>query len=615
MPGMSDGQGAGNPTVTSAFKVALVHQGLVVVLIVAVVGLCWNVLRAAQLRRAAAGEATEGASVWGLLPTEPAARRLLRVSFGLLWIFDGVLQGQLSMPLGLVPRGIDPAASTSASWVEHLVESVAAVWSYHPVSAAAATVWIQIGIGVWLLAAPRGSWSRLGGLVSLGWGLIVWVFGEAFGGVFAPGLTWLFGAPGAALFYCAAGVLVALPERDWASRRLGTRMLRLMGLFFVGMAVLQAWPGRGFWQGKAGTSSPGTLAGMVQQMAHTPQPRLVASLVAAFAGFDDAHGWAVNLFVVAALGTIGSTFLSARPAAVRAGVVAGVVLCLADWIFIEDLGFMGGVGTDPNSMIPMALLFIAGYVAVTRRPAVDGSAVVAISTASPPHQQWRERWRASPTYALRSIVALGAVGVTLLGAVPMAAAATDRHADPLLAEAVDGTPQATDTPAPAFALVDQSGRPVSLASLRGRTIGLTFLDPVCTSDCPLIAQEFREADGMLGSDARRVELLAIDANPAYLQPSFLAAFDRQEGLDGLSNWRYLTGPRAELEHLWAAYGCEVSYEPGGAMIDHSDIAYVIDARGRTRFILDADPGAGDAAMRSSFAVTLTNALKRALPSS
>ena len=35
---------------------------------------------------------------------EPAARRLLRVSFGFIWVFDGILQGKSSMPLGMIPR-------------------------------------------------------------------------------------------------------------------------------------------------------------------------------------------------------------------------------------------------------------------------------------------------------------------------------------------------------------------------------------------------------------------------------------------------------------------------------------------------------------------------------
>jgi len=58
---------------------------------------------------------------------------------------------------------------------------------------------------------------------------------------------------------------------------------------------------------------------------------------------------------------------------------------------------------------------------------------------------------------------------------------------------------------------------------------------VCVSDCPLIAQEFRQADGLLGSTARRVALVAVVANPVYRAGAYLVAFDRQEGLQLLSN--------------------------------------------------------------------------------
>jgi hypothetical protein len=121
--------------------------------------------------------------------------------------------------------------------------------------AGASAVWIQVGIGIWLLAAARGPLSRLAGLVSVGWGLVVWVFGESFGGIFAPGLTWLFGAPGAVLIYAVAGALIALPERAWHSRWLGRLLTAGTGVFLLGMAVLQAWPGRG--SGRASrTASP-----------------------------------------------------------------------------------------------------------------------------------------------------------------------------------------------------------------------------------------------------------------------------------------------------------------------------------------------------------------------
>ena len=103
------------------------------------------------------------------------------------------------------------------------------------------------------------------------------------------------------------------------------------------------------------------------------------------------------------------------------------------------------------------------------------------------------------------------------------------NADPILIEAAKGRPNQVDVPAPPFTLTDTSGHSVSLSSLRGRTVVLTFLDPVCTSDCPIIAQSLRLADENLGADARNVELVAVVNNPLYRSTALTAAFDRQEG--------------------------------------------------------------------------------------
>jgi len=137
---------------------------------------------------------------------------------------------------------------------------------------------------------------------------------------------------------------------------------------------------------------------------------------------------------------------------------------------------------------------------------------------------------------------------------------------------------------------------------------------VCTSDCPVIAQEFREAGKLLGSAAGKVELIAIDANPRYTSRAYLTAFDQQEGLQSVPNWDYLTGPLPALQHVWAAFAIEVAYEPGGAMIDHSEVAYVIDPTGRTREVLNTDPGPATGATDSAFAQVLAAGLKSALSS-
>jgi cytochrome oxidase Cu insertion factor (SCO1/SenC/PrrC family) len=194
----------------------------------------------------------------------------------------------------------------------------------------------------------------------------------------------------------------------------------------------------------------------------------------------------------------------------------------------------------------------------------------------------------------------------------MAVASTNPNADPIIAQAIDGSPGVDNFPAPNFRLVDQNGATVSLQSLRGKAVGLTFLDPVCVSDCPLIAQEFRLADTLLGSSARRVELLAVVANPLYRSRDYLVAFDDQERLEHLANWDYLTGSAAALRRVWNSFGVQVEYAPGGAMIAHSDIAYVIDPNGHTRYILNSDPGPGTQASKSSFAVVLADELRKVL---
>ncbi len=256
-----------------------------------------------------------GRAAW---QSEAIARRTLRIGFGIIWLFDGILQAQPAMAAGLPGTVMEPTAASSPSWVQHVVNWAGTSWSYHPVQAGAAAVWIQLGIGAWLIAAPRGWSSRLAGLVSAGWGLVVWAFGEAFGGIFAPGLTFLFGAPGAVLFYCAAGVLLALPEARWHSARLGRQILAGLGLFLVGMAVLQAWPGRGFWQGRL-HGQPGSLAAMASSMAGTPQPHALSALVSGFASVDEAHGFLINLIAVIVLAGTGASLPDRQKAADPAG--------------------------------------------------------------------------------------------------------------------------------------------------------------------------------------------------------------------------------------------------------------------------------------------------------
>ena len=612
MPGMNSGVNVNDPTVIAAFKAVLLHQGLIALLIFAVLGLAWIAVRARQPAAAQAAGQAGPAGPAAATATEPTWRQVLRVGFGLLWVFDGILQAQPKMATGLPSQVIGPIAATSPRWVQHLVNWAGTSWSYHPMQAGASAVWIQAGIGIWMLVAAHGTWSRLAGVASVGWGLVVWVFGESFGGIFAPGLTWLFGAPGAVLLYCVAGALVALPGRAWRTPRLGRLTLAGMGLFLLGMAVLQAWPGRGFWQGEL-HGRPGTLARMVAAMGTTPQPHILSAWVTAFGTFTAAHGFAVNLFAVAALAVTGIAFASGRPGLIRPALVFFTVLCLADWVLIEDFGFLGGLGTDPNSMIPFVLLAVGGYLALTRAPAPEAAPAAAGASMT-----WRDRVRPASlrqsvmTASFESVASVAAIGMIVLGAAPMAAAQANPVADTILAEAINGSSAPLNVPAPAFRLTDQHGRTVTLAGLHGKVVLLTFLDDLCTVDCPLIAQEFRDAGQLLG-DTRHVALVAINYNPLYTQVSYLQAFDRQEGLATVPNWLFLTGTRGQLAQVWRRYGAApAEILPAGSMIGHGDYAFVIDQSGHLRRELGFNTGPGTQATKSSFAAELTDAARQLL---
>jgi cytochrome oxidase Cu insertion factor (SCO1/SenC/PrrC family) len=591
-----------NSVIVAAFHRSLLHQFLIVLAVLVILSISWNLLRTLQLRSSLALTSTDpnGAQLVTArvrsIPHEATGRRILRIGFGLLWLLDGILQAQSAMPVGLATQVIQPLRSTSPGWVTHLLNSGVLIWNNHPIQAASASVWIQVGIGLWILVAPRGRWLQAGALISVGWALVVWVFGEAFGGIFSSGLSWCFGSPGAVLIYAIAGGLIALPDRTWSTRRLGRRVLFGTGLFFIGMAVLEAWPGRGFWQGSIGHKQVGSIAAMVQAMATTNQPSALSSWATSFASFDTAHGFAVNLVIVVVLSVLGVAFCSGRASITKVAVLISAVFCLANWVLIQDFGFFGGLGTDPNSMIPMLIMIVSGYVAMVKVPAEFVELAPATSIGV-----WFAGLKADPAYAFRSLAAGGAVVVTLLGAAPMALASVNPNADAIVTEAVNGTPDVTNILAPTFTLTNQHGQVVSLASLRHKVVAMTFLDPVCTNDCPLIGQEFGEADRELGAAASKTVFVAIVTNPIYRSVFDMNAFDRQEQLNTLSNWLFLTGSEASLETVWNSYGVQAVVSPAGAMVDHSDIAYVIDGNGHTREVLSAAPGAGTAATKSSFA--------------
>jgi protein SCO1 len=134
--------------------------------------------------------------------------------------------------------------------------------------------------------------------------------------------------------------------------------------------------------------------------------------------------------------------------------------------------------------------------------------------------------------------------------------------------------------APNFRLRDQSGQVVSLASLRGRPVLLTFLDSQCKSSCPIEGRQ-------LGSILRR---LPAAQRPALVIISVDQSGDTPAGIrHALAKWT-LNGPwpvhwlnartHAQLASVWRSYGVRVV--PTSNDIVHSLALYLIDQGGYER---------------------------------
>jgi cytochrome oxidase Cu insertion factor (SCO1/SenC/PrrC family) len=186
---------------------------------------------------------------------------------------------------------------------------------------------------------------------------------------------------------------------------------------------------------------------------------------------------------------------------------------------------------------------------------------------------------------------LGAA-VLVLAAVAAALYVTGRpsHAAPMSAAApASDTAAATwaagKQRAPAFALTDQHGAPVSLAALRGRPVIVTFIDPLCRDFCPIEAQHLSAAVRSFPA-AQKPAIVAVSVNVYGNARSILMEDARKWQL--VPQWRWGVAQAGVLGRVWNAYHIEViarTRTVAGVTVHtiaHTEAAYVIDANGYER---------------------------------
>lgn len=137
-------------------------------------------------------------------------------------------------------------------------------------------------------------------------------------------------------------------------------------------------------------------------------------------------------------------------------------------------------------------------------------------------------------------------------------------------------------PAPAINLVDQHGRPTTLAQFRGKVVIWSLNDDQCTDLCPLYAQTVLQAERDLGAAARDVVFLPVNSNPFYPDPSSTLSWSERNDVESLPNWVYLTGTPSQLQKTWSDYKVTVLPDAKTKTVTHDAILQFIDPSGRAR---------------------------------
>ncbi|TMK33577.1 MAG: SCO family protein [Actinobacteria bacterium] len=141
-------------------------------------------------------------------------------------------------------------------------------------------------------------------------------------------------------------------------------------------------------------------------------------------------------------------------------------------------------------------------------------------------------------------------------------------------------------PAPNFALRDQDGKLVTLASERGRPVLVTFLDSRCKRECPVEGRTLADVQRRTAASGAVLAVVSID--PWADTPGSARKFAAEAGWRG--DWHWLLGKKARLAPVWRAYNIAVKRTPGDIL--HSTALYLIDARGdlRAGYLFPFSPG-------------------------
>jgi protein SCO1/2 len=143
-----------------------------------------------------------------------------------------------------------------------------------------------------------------------------------------------------------------------------------------------------------------------------------------------------------------------------------------------------------------------------------------------------------------------------------------------------------------FALTNQSGQPVTLATLHGNVWIANVIFTRCSGPCAKLTSQMRQIQTAFPETAP-LRLVSLTADPAYDTPEVLRHYAKRFQADP-ARWHFLTGAKAEVysvainELKFTVIENEEDRKPDEDLFIHSQKFVVVDRNGRIRAYIDGD---------------------------
>lgn len=138
---------------------------------------------------------------------------------------------------------------------------------------------------------------------------------------------------------------------------------------------------------------------------------------------------------------------------------------------------------------------------------------------------------------------------------------------------------------PNVTLTDQYGKPVSLASLKGKPVLVDFIYTSCASECLVMTSRMARIADRLGPEiGSKVTLVSITTDPGHDGPAQLLYYARHENANR-PGWFFLTGTSTQIDAELADFHVTRRQYADGS-IEHITEFFLLGPNGHARLVFD-----------------------------